>query len=103
MDLGVDGSLGGLGELLIRGVGHETAELDKDRFHGVVTAPVCETGELGWIDDTVPWADAREVDFGYELDGGWLVGVLVAAVHLQRVDAVLMNTVRRAEDGTVPV
>ena len=47
--LGVDGAFGGLGKLLVRRVGHEAAELDEDGLHGVVAAPVCKAGELGWV------------------------------------------------------
>lgn len=35
--------------------------------------------------------NAWQVDLGYELDGGWHVGVVVAAMDVQAVDAILVG------------
>lgn len=54
---------------------------------------VCAFG-CAWEDrayDTVSGRHTGKVDFGNELDGGWLFGILVAAVHLQGVNTVLMD------------
>jgi hypothetical protein len=45
----VDGAFRGLRELLIGGVSHESSQLNQDRLHGVVAAPVCEAGEFGRV------------------------------------------------------
>lgn len=37
-------------------------------------------------------ANARKVDFADELDSGWLIRILIAAVHLQGVDSILVDT-----------
>ena len=39
--------------------------------------------------------NARQVDFADELDGGWLIGILVAAVHLEGVDSVLVDALKK--------
>ena len=43
------------------------------------------------VNDAIPLVDAGQVDHADELDGRGLVGILVAAVHFYRVDAVLMD------------
>lgn len=48
-------------------------------------------------------ADAWQVDLGEECDLRRLVGVVGPAVDRQRVDAVLVHRVRRANDRPVPV
>lgn len=45
-------------------------------------------------DYPVSWANTWKVDLIDELDGGWLIGVLVATVHFQRVDTVLMDALQ---------
>jgi hypothetical protein len=42
-------------------------------------------------DLSIPWVYARQVDFADKLDRRWLVGVVIAAVHLQRIDSVLVH------------
>lgn len=51
-------------------------------------------------DLSVPWVDTRQVDFADELDSRWVVGILIAAVHLQRVNPVLMDAL---EEGSVSI
>ena len=46
---------------------------------------------MGWVDDAVAGVYGGEVDLGDELDGRGLIGVVVAAVHLDAVDAVLVD------------
>lgn len=43
-------------------------------------------------DRSVSRVDTRQVDFGDELDEWWLVGVLIATVHLEAVNPVFVNT-----------
>lgn len=40
----------------------------------------------------VPWVDARQIYLRDKLDLRWLIWVLIAAVHLQGVDSVLVDT-----------
>lgn len=67
------------------------AKLNQNRLHGVVALPLSQARQLGRVDLAVPWVDAGQVDLGDELDLWWLVWVLVAAVHLQGVDSVLVD------------
>jgi len=80
--LGVGRALRRLRKFLVGRVGHVSSKLNQDRLHCVIPAPVGKARKLGWIDHAIPWVDTREVDFVNELDSGWLVGVLITAVHL---------------------
>jgi hypothetical protein len=44
-----------------------------------------------YTNHAISWVNARQVDFADELDGGWLIGILVAAVHLEGVDSILVD------------
>jgi hypothetical protein len=68
------------------------SKLDQNRLHCVVPAPVGKARKLGWVDHAISWVHTRKVDLVDELDSRWLVGVLIAAVHLERVDPVFVNT-----------
>lgn len=50
---------------------------------------------LACTDRSVSWVDTRQVDFGYELYQRWLVGILITAVHLEAVDSVFVDTLRK--------
>lgn len=76
-------------------VGDQPPKLYQGRLHGVLAFPVGETGELLGVDEAVARVDTGEVDLADEPDGRRLVGVLVAAVHLYRVDAVLVDGLPR--------
>jgi len=89
----VDGAFWRLRKLLIGGVGHISSKLDQDCLHCVVSGPVGKAGQLGRIDRSISRVDAGEVDFSNELDKGWLVRVLITAVHLEAVDSVLVDAV----------
>jgi hypothetical protein len=69
---------------------HISSQLDKHRLHCHIAVPVCEAGQLGWIDDAFI-VDTWEVDLGDKGYQGWLIGVLVAAVHFDGVDAVFVD------------
>lgn len=111
----------------MRRMSHVSPQLNKHRLHCHIAVPALEAGQLGWVDEAVAGVNTWEVDFGDELDGGWLVGVLVATVHFEGVDAVFVDrlekervnfgpypwlegeeedgetNVRRAQNGAVPV
>lgn len=87
----------------MRRMSHVSPQLNKHRLHCHIAVPALEAGQLGWVDEAVAGVNTWEVDFGDELDGGWLVGVLVATVHFEGVDAVFVDRVRRAQNGAVPV
>jgi len=76
------------------------SKLNQNRLHSIIATPVCEARKLGRIDYAVSWVDAGKVDFIDELDGGWLIGVLISAMHLEGVDSVLMNAL---PDGLISV
>jgi len=84
------------------------SKLNQDRLHCVIATPVSKTRELGRIDLciisayylttdfvkthlAVPRIDTWQIDLAYKLDGWWLVGILITAVHLEGVDSVLVN------------
>ena len=67
------------------------SQLDQNRLHGILPLPLCETRKLARVDKAVTGVYAGEVDLADELDGRGLVGVLGAAVHLDAVDAVLVD------------
>jgi hypothetical protein len=79
------------------------AQLDQDSLHRVLALPLGEAGQLLGVDDAVAGVDAGQVDLADELDGGRLIRVLVAAVHLDAIDSVLVDGMGRAEDRAVPV
>ena len=68
------------------------SKLNQNRLHSVIPTPVGKTRKLGWVHYAISWVNARKVDFVDELDGWWLVRILIAAVHLQGVDSILMDT-----------
>jgi len=74
-------------------VGHISSKLDQDRLHCVFPGPVGKAGKFGGFNHAVFWIDTGQVDFSFELDDRWLVGILITAVHLEAVDSVLVNTV----------
>ncbi len=72
----------------------EPSEFDEDGLHGVLSFPVGQTWQLRRVDRAVPLVHAGQVDHADEMDRGGPVGVLVAAVHLDGVDPVLMYALR---------
>lgn len=48
---------------------------------------------------SIPRVDAGQIDFADELDGWGLVGILVAAVHFQGVDSVLMDALKNSQSA----
>jgi len=75
-------------------------ESDQDLLHGVVSAPLGDASELGEIDTSV-LVDAGQVDLGGEFNEGGLIRVTGAAVNLQVVYAVLVNTLEKHAGGKV--
>lgn len=67
-------------------------KLNQNRLHRLISCPVGKTGQFGGVDNTIPWVDAGKVHFTYKLDRWWLIWILVTAVHLYRVNSVLMDT-----------
>jgi hypothetical protein len=63
-------------------------------FSIIRTAPLLRRNIFGYTNHAISWVDARQVDLADKLDGGWLVGVLVAAVHLEGVDSVLVHALK---------
>jgi len=92
-----------LRELLVRRVGHESSEFNQYSLHSHISSPVRKAGQFGRVDNTISWANARKVDFADELDSGWLVRILIAAVHLQGVNSILMDTMWRTKNSAIPV
>jgi hypothetical protein len=59
-----------------------------------ITAPPI-LGVPKCTDRSISRVDAGEVDFSNKLDKGWLVRVLITAVHLEAVDSVLVDALRK--------
>lgn len=76
-------------------VRNSPSQLDEDCLHGVVALPLGQTGELLGVDNAVPRVDTGQVDLADELDLGWLIGVVLAAVHLEAVNAVFVDGLQR--------
>lgn len=53
----------------------------------------------GDADLAISWVDTGQIDFADELDGRWLVWILVAAVHLQGVDSVLVDALEDSQSA----
>ena len=70
-------------------------QLNQDRLHCVLALPGRQAGQLLGVDDAVVRVDARDVDHADKFDRGWLVRVFGTAVHLDRVDAVLVDALYR--------
>lgn len=87
----VDGTLGRLRQLLTLTAAHVSSELDQDSLHGVFALPVGEAGQLRGVDDAVARINAGEVHHADELNRRGLVGVLIAAVHLDGIDSVFVH------------
>lgn len=69
---------------------YSPSKLNEDSLHGVFALPLGEARKHGRVDDAVARVDARQVHLADKLDSGRLIGVLLAAVHLDAVDAVLV-------------
>lgn len=70
-------------------------KFNQHRLHCLISSPVGKAGQFGGVDHAVPWVDAGQVHFTYELDRWWLVRILVAAVHLHRVNSVFVDTLEQ--------
>lgn len=57
----------------------------------MVPVPVCEYGELAGVDFAIYLVDEGKIDARDELNGGWVVGVVLATGDLQAVYAVLVH------------
>ena len=80
-----------ISEVVYLGESTIPSKLNQNRLHSIIPAPVGKARKLGRIDHAISWVDTRQVDLVDELDGRWLVGVLITAVHLQGIDSVLVN------------
>lgn len=101
-DLEVGRALRRLGDLLVLGRGHVSSQLYEHSLHSVLTLPLGETGQLVGVDDAVVGVDTGQVDLADELDRRRLVRVLGTAVHLDTVDTVLVDGMRRSKNCAVP-
>ena len=59
--------------------------------------PVPENADSILVDEPIGLADTGEVDLADEVDDGRLLGVFVAAVHLELVDSVLVISLVREQ------
>ncbi len=75
---------GRLGVLLL--LNHLLLQAEKDLLDFGLSLPLHEAAD---VDGAAGLVDTAEVDLGDELDGGLLLGILVSADYLQRVDPVL--------------
>lgn len=75
----------------LEGKGEIPSQLNQDSLHGILALPLSKTGQHGRVDNAVARVDAGQVDLADKLDGRRLVGVRFAAMHLDTVDAVLVD------------
>lgn len=71
--------------------GHVSSQLDQDRFHGVLSLPLVQAGQLCWVDFASPSIHAWQVHLGEELQNRRLVRVVVVTMYLHAVDSVLVH------------
>ena len=71
------------------------ADLDEHGLDAAVPAPVGEDGQLGMVDLSVSAVDEGQVDTREKLHHGRLIGVGLAAVDFEAVDAVLVHGLAR--------
>lgn len=57
----------------------------------MIPLPIGEARELLGVDHTIAGIHARQVDLANKLNRRRLIGIVGAAVHLYRVDAVLVH------------
>lgn len=81
--------IGEIGEILL-------PESDQDLLHGVVSVPLSDAGKLGEVDPSVLLVDTGEVDLGGKLNDRRFVGITGAAVDLEVVDAIFVDTLAGA-------
>jgi hypothetical protein len=82
---------------------HLVLEANEDFLHGVVSIPVFEHVELGWLNNTIALVDAWDVDFGVELNLAWYSWVVITTCDLHHVDSVVKVGVLRTNNGAIPV
>lgn len=95
-------TLSRLGELSVGRQSHVLSELQQHRLHGVASLPVVQAGQIGGDNNAALLVDAGDVNLGNELDHRGLVGVISSTLQSERVDAVLVCRVGRAQNGAVP-
>lgn len=74
----------------------------EDSLNCAFARPAGEDGQSIVVDVSVRF-DTGKVDLCEELDFGWPVWVIGAAVDAERVNAILIDRVSRSNDGCVPV
>ena len=72
-------------------------------LHTVVTLPVSEQWELGWLNLSCWGVHTWQVDLGLEMHLGWGVGVVGTAFNGQEVNSVVEVCVGWPNDCSVPV
>jgi len=92
-----------LRQFFVGRMSHVPSKLNQDSLHCILSLPLCKARKLGGVNLSIPGVDARQVDLVNELDGGWLVRIFFPTVHFQRIDAILVDTVGRTKDCTIPV
>jgi hypothetical protein len=75
---------------MVGGLRYALSHLHKDRLQAIVSIPIGQDCDLGWIDLAVHLTHERQVYAGQELDSGWPLRVGLPASDLEGVDAVLV-------------
>lgn len=81
---------------------HFLSDFEQHGLDAVGGLPVAEDAAAGGIHDPRVFRDAMHSHLGDEADGGWVLGVLLAAGERERVDAVLEDGVERPQYRPVP-
>jgi len=96
-------SLRWLREFPIVEAGHFSSDFHQHSLQTVITSPISQNRKLGGIDLPVRLGDKWEVHPGQELDVWWPVGVTLATMDLQTVNAILVHGMSGAYDCPIPV
>lgn len=92
-----------LGKLPIVEISHLPSDFHQNSFHAIVAIPVSQNREFAWVDLSVHLGDEWEIHPRQELDDWWFVGILLATVDLETVNAILVYSMPRTNDRPIPV
>jgi len=96
-------SLRWLRKLPVVEAGHLSSDFHQHSLQTVITVPISQHRKLGSIDLPGRLGDEWEVHPRQELDVWWPVGVTLAAIDLQTVNAILVYGVSGTNNCPIPV
>ncbi len=75
------------------------SQFNQHSLHRKVPLPLLQAWQNVWVDPSA-CVDTWEVDLGDEGHGWWLVWVVIAAMHLEGVDSILVGRLRNMLAGS---